>query len=121
MAKKKQAAALAAAAILAADDIKIERVAVPEWDGYVHVRTIAASVRDQWEVLVAQEDKDVNRDLSASFLVLCICDAEGTLLFKPGDAAKLGAKSSAALKRLWRVARRLNGIGDDELEELEKN
>ena len=45
----------------------------------------------------------------------------GSLVFHDGDIDALAGKSGAALDRLYEVAARLSGIGDQDVEELTKD
>ena len=110
-------------AILSAEDLKTETVAVPEWGGEVRVRTLTGTERDAFESgLVAEDGKKRNLDnLRARLLALAIVDERGARLFNDGDAALLGGKSAAVLDRLFDVAQRLNGIGSQAEAAIEKN
>lgn len=111
--------------ILGADDIKMEKVAVPEWlDGYVYVKGMTGLEREQYETGYTAQREGAN--IRAHLASMSICDEHGVLLFSVEDAEKLGNKSSAALMRVFEVARRLSGLlGADELkklsEEMEEN
>jgi hypothetical protein len=111
--------------ILTADDCKREAVEVPEWGGTVYVATMTGTARDAWEqsLVVRRNGKSETNleNMRARLAVACIVDESGARLFKDEDAAALGAKSSRALERLAKVAQRLNGIGDAELEIAEGN
>jgi len=48
-------------------------------------------------------------------------NAAALALFADADALELGQKSAAALVRVVDVARRLSGMTDEDVEELEKN
>jgi len=50
-----------------------------------------------------------------------ITDNDGTLLFSQADIESLGAKSCAALDRIYAVAQRLNGLAPEDIKELAKN
>lgn len=111
--------------MLAADDIKSERVGVPEWGGDVMVRGLTGRQRDAWEASMSvRRGKTVvpdMRDFRARLVVLCVVDETGTLVFHDGDIDALAGKSGAALDRLYEVAARLSGIGDSDVEELTKD
>lgn len=111
--------------ILNSTDMPIEIVAVPEWDGEVGVRTISAKERDQWEQsLMKGRGKSRQMDMNnirARLAALCMCDADGNRLFADDDVFALGAKSAAAMERVFIAAARLNGITDKDVEELAKN
>lgn len=109
-------------AILAAQDLKSEDVAVTEWGGEVRVRTLTGTERDAFESSLVQDGG--KRDLSnlrARLLSLAIVDENGARLFSEADIPLLGGKSAAALDRLFEVAQRLNGIGEKEQAALAKN
>lgn len=113
---------LTKAAILAAAHLPVEQVHVPEWkdgdgDDLVYVRGMTGAERDMWEMsLTVERDGQMVPDqanATAKALVRCIVDAEGNRLFEDRDANELGTQPAAALMRVWRVARRLSGIGAD--------
>lgn len=111
--------------ILAADDIKSERVPVPEWGGEVMVRGLTGAQRDAWEASMSvRRGKQVipdMRNFRARLVVLCVVDETGELVFHDGDVESLAGKSGAALDRIYEVAAKLSGIGDGDVEELTKD
>lgn len=108
--------------ILAADDIKSERVPVPEWGGDVMVRGLTGSQRDAWEAgLTVRRGKQMvpdMRNFRARLVVLCCVDEAGELVFGPGDIDALSGKSGAALDRLYDAAAKLSGISEKDVEDL---
>lgn len=106
--------------ILAADDIKRQAVKVPEWGGDVFVKVMTGEERDAFELDTLAEGRD-RRNIRAKLLARCLCDDNGKRLFTDAEIAALAAKSGGALNRLFDVAIKLNRIGNDEIEELEKN
>lgn len=114
------------AEILAQDDLKYEDVQVPEWGGaWVRVRTLQANERDRFEAsTVERKGKSVTTNLEnirARLCLLCMVDENGDRLFQEEDTFPLGGKSAAALDRIFTVAQRLNGLRDEDVEELAKN
>jgi hypothetical protein len=111
--------------IMAAEDLPMARVDVPEWGGFVYVRTLTALERDEFEdKAIRRKNGRVqfdNRNLRARLVTLATCNERGERLFQDGDAEKLGHKSSAAVDRIFPVAKRLSWIGEDAIDELEKN
>ncbi len=112
--------------ILAQDDLKTEDVQIPEWDGaWVRVRTLNASERDWFESTTVQRNgKKVTTNLQnirARLCLLCLVDETGARLFQEEDEFPLGGKSAAALDRIFTVAQRLNGLRDEDVDELAKN
>jgi hypothetical protein len=116
---------LTKSAILAADDLKTEDVDVPEWGGTVRVRAFSGRERDAFEAsLVRGDGKDRKVDLTnmrARLVALTVVDESGQKVFTQDDVDLLGAKSGAALDRVFCVAQKLNGLSGADVEELTKN
>lgn len=107
--------------ILATDDKPHQDVPVPEWGGDVRVRTMSASERDSWEAAVYSGGKVNTVDFRARFCALTIVDEQGARLFTDGEVEALGAKSAAALQRVFNAAQTLNALSNKDAEELVKN
>lgn len=108
--------------ILAAQDRGREEVPVPEWGGTVFVSVMSGRARDAWEAGLVNADREpVFDDMSAKLAAACITDAEGRLIFTAEDVAALSEKSAAALHRIVAVARRLNRLGAQGLEDAKGN
>jgi len=109
-------------AILAADDLPREAVDVPEWGGRIWVRALTAGERETWETRYLGTDEAASpaSRIRASLAVFACCDEAGKPLFTEADVPALAGKSAAAVLRIWRIAARLNGLGE-ERETLEKN
>ena len=111
--------------ILEAKDLKKEEVNVPEWGGTVFIRTMRADERDAYELSCYDSREESGgkhqQHIRARLLVYTVCDEAGVRMFSEADLDALGAKSAKASDRLFAVAQKLNGIGDDDIEELEKN
>lgn len=108
--------------ILEAQDLPQETLHIPEWNGSVIVRTMTAKDRDSFEAGLL--DNKGNRNLiniRARLAQLTVCDEQGQLLFSEEDVPLLGAKSCKALDRILPVAKRLNGLSEEDIQELEKN
>lgn len=103
--------------ILGARDLKVVEVDVPEWGGVVLVSMMTGRDRDAFEAeTVTRRGKqvDVNmKDMRARLVARTVVDESGARLFSDGDVEALAAKSSAALNRLFEVARKLNGLTDE--------
>jgi hypothetical protein len=121
--------ALTRAAILAAEDLRRERVDVPEWGGHVFVRTMTGTERDAFEGGIVQRRNgsggSPERTLDnyrARLLTYVVVDEVGAPIFAREDDAKaLGEKSIAALERLFNVATRLNAITEQDVQALTEN
>lgn len=115
--------------ILQAKDLVTEVVEVPEWSGSVLVKSLTGAERDQYEAAIVEQkgrDTKVNmRNARARLVALSVVDEEGKRLFSPNDVSLLGAKSAAALQRVFNVSMRLSGISAEDVreltEELEEN
>jgi hypothetical protein len=112
--------------ILAIDDLKYEDIQIPEWgDAWVRVRSMQANERDRFEASTIQRNgKKVTTNLEnirARLCLLCLVDENGDRLFQEEDTFPLGGKNAAALDRIFQAAQRLNGLRDEDVEELAKN
>lgn len=116
---------LTKAGILAANDLKTEDVDVPEWGGAVRVRSFTGRERDAFEAAMVRGDgKERKVDLTnmrARLVGLTVIDEAGQRLFTDEEVDLLGAKSGAALDRVFAVAQKLNGLSGADVEELTKN
>ena len=111
--------------ILAVSDIKIEKVAVPEWGGDVYVKAMTGAEKDSYDDSICSFDGEgVQMTLTDATAKLCartICDKDGKLMFSNKDVNALSKKNGRALERCSKVARRLSGYGKGEIEKLVKN
>ena len=116
---------LSKTAILAAQDLQTEDVEVPEWGGAVRVRSFTGRERDAFESSMVRGDgRDRKVDLTnmrARLVGLTVIDETGQRLFTDEEVDLLGAKSGAALDRVFAVAQKLNGLSGTDVEELSKN
>ena len=120
--------------ILQREDIVTEDVEVPEWGGTVRVRGMSGVERDAFEAsLIVQPEEQANgkrkrrrqqatktsmANVRAKLCAWCIIDENGAKLFSDADVVALGAKSAAALDRIYAVASELSGITDEDVEEI---
>ena len=123
MASKKY---LSKAEILGQNDLKYEDVQVPEWgDAWVRVRSMSASERDHFEAgTVRGNGRSATTNLEhirARLCIACVVDETGERVFAEEDTFPLGAKSAAALDRIFTVARRLNKMTEEDINELAAN
>ena len=116
---------LSKTAILAAQDLQTEDVEVPEWGGAVRVRSFTGRERDAFEASMVRGDgRDRRVDLTnmrARLVGLTVIDESGQRLFTDEEADLLGAKSGAALDRVFAIAQKLNGLSGADVDELTKN
>lgn len=112
--------------ILGVDDIITQDIEVPEWGGTVRIKALNGKERDQFEAMMAPDPRQKKKvempaNFRAKFLVNCIIDEEGKTIFSYKDVQALGNKSASALNRVFEAARKLAGLGTDDIEELEGN
>ena len=111
--------------ILTANDLQTEDVEVPEWGGSVRVRSFTGRERDAFEASMVRGDgRDRRVDLTnmrARLVGLTVIDETGQRLFTDEEVDLLGAKSGAALDRVFAIAQKLNGLSGADVEEFSKN
>ncbi len=110
--------------ILEADDLPRELIDVPEWGegAQVYVATLSSYDKDQFEASILGKNGGQNLvNIRGRLAAATVVDEKGQRLFDDKDASKLGKKSCAALDRVFDVARRLNRMADEDVEELAKN
>lgn len=110
--------------ILGFDDMATEDVVVPEWgDQTVRLRTLTGGERDKFEADSMRTNKkgapEMNLvNMRARLVALCAVDDAGTRMFADSEVTKLGAKRASAINRLFDAARKLNGMTEEDVEEL---
>ncbi len=111
------------AAIIAAKDVEVKEIDVPEWGGAVYIRVISGRERDAYEASISSDGKSRNlHNMRARLVVLLLSDKDGNPLFQTTDAEALGKKSSKVIDRLFEAGRELNNMmSDEELADLAKN
>ena len=110
--------------ILKAQDLPEETVQA--WGLTLTVRGLSGAERDTWQsslVRVQGEDVIPNpANASAKLVAKCIVDPKShKRVFSDADINELGKKSGRELNKVYKLAARLSGIGEDTLEALEKN
>ena len=113
-------------AVFGLNDITSEEVQVPEWKTSVWVRSMTLDERDAWEASIVEtnkggETKQNHKDFYSKLIVKTAVDEQGNRLFEDTDIPRLQKKSARAMGRIFKAAQRLNGIGQDATEALEKN
>jgi hypothetical protein len=110
--------------ILKADDLVTEEVSVPEWGGEVLLKSLTGTQRDAFEDSTVdqrgQNQKMNLVNLRARLLSLCIVDENGRRMFTDVDVFELGGKNAKVLEKLFDKARSMNGMSDDDVEEMTK-
>ena len=104
--------------ILAAEDMKSERVEVPEWGGHVFVRQMTAGDRDKFDAFVYEQS---GASIRAWLVGMCAVDGEGKRMFSDADLEALAGKNGEPMDRIFQVARKLNKLLTVDIEDAEKN
>ncbi len=97
---------------------EVREVKVPALGDSVYVRMMTAGERDRFEV---EHVKAGSIDFRARLAAATVCDADGRLLFDPGDAAALSGVPAHALVDVVDAAIKLNRISSEDVQELEGN
>ena len=112
-------------AILETDDIQQEPVEA--WGLTLTVRGLTGAQRDEWEGSIIRMSPDGRkvtpnmRNFRAKLIAMCLVDAQGKRVFSDADVEALGKKSGQELSRIYKVAQRLSGMSDEDVEGLVKN
>lgn len=110
--------------ILAASDRQKEKAEVPEWGITVFITTMSGTERDAFEaeiVTLRGKKTDLNlKNIRAKLLVRTMVDESGQRIFSDADAGELGKKSASVLSRLYEIAQKINGLREEDVEELGK-
>lgn len=107
--------------ILSIHDWQYQEVDVPEWGGTVRMRGLTSAERDQFELEVQRiMEKGGSLVLRARIVARCLVDDEGKRLFADAEIEKLAQKSGVVLDRLFWVAMRLSGIGQESMQEMQE-
>lgn len=118
-------AALSKTQIKQAVDSASEEVHVPEWGGSLFVRTLTSKERVGFELWLSPDSDKLKekrrKQLKERLIVLCACDENGDSIFDESDLGWLAEKAAKPVDRVFEAARKLNGIGVDDIEELEGN
>lgn len=100
---------LTADAIRSINDVKIEKLEIPEWNGCLYIRSFSAAVR---ESISTRTEEMKSKSLMARFVVASACDESGNLLFTNEDVDALGKKDARVMQRIFKAILNLNAIGD---------
>lgn len=101
--------------ILAANDIKVEKIAIPEWGGDYYIRIISGADRDAFEDAYADQKM---KSFRVRFLVLSLCDEAGERIFADADVAELSKKSAVVINRVFEAAWKANAFTQEAVDAL---
>lgn len=105
-------------AILAASDLKVEPIDLPEWGGSAFIRMITGAERDGLEAEITGNKGKAPPNFSGRFASMILCDERGARLFTDADAKSLGAKSSMVLTKIVKAGIKFNGLSKEEASTL---
>lgn len=101
---------------------KMKEINVPEWGGSVFIKVMSVGERDRYEnEWQHARGHGGYQNFSTKFLIRCICEEDGTLLFTDADIEKLKNLPADAMRHLWDEAMSLNKLKSEDVEELAKN
>jgi hypothetical protein len=111
-----------ATSVLDLRDLQDEIVEVPEWGFRLRVRSLTGIERDAFEISLLEnrgKSREVNlRNMRAKLVAASVRKTDDSRVFTDGQVEALGRKNAAALQRVFRVAQKLSGLAEDEVEEL---
>jgi hypothetical protein len=111
-----------AASVLDLRDLQDELVDVPEWGFRLRVRSLTGTERDAFEISLLEaggKSREVNlRNMRAKLVAASVRKTDDGRVFTDGQVEALGKKNAAALQRVFRVAQRLSGLAEYEVDEL---
>lgn len=116
--------------IVASQDKEYQDVDVPEWGGTVRIATMSGEDRDRWELSMMQADDSSERGFKLNFdaysrvrlVAMCLVDNNFNRIFTTTEEMDaLAKKSGKVMDLLYDVAQRVNGITDEDIDDLEKN
>ena len=110
--------------ILAFDDIVYETVDVPEWSRSVRLVSLTGEERNRIAIAAREHGKKLKGGeteaqlyFQARVIAEAMVDADGNHIADQSHAVALMKKNGSALTRLFVVAMRLSGLGQDEEEQ----
>lgn len=107
--------------ILAANDMDLLEIEVPEWSGSVYCRVMTVGERDAYEREWIGKRETGVENFRTKFLQRVLCNKDGELLFSSDEVALLSKKSARVMARLWDKAMKHNHLMAEDVEELAKN
>lgn len=110
-------------AIFASEDRRYAIVDVSEWGGSVRIRSLTGRERDEFEAGSTEmkngRAKPKYENFRARYCAQCIVDENDHQMFVTrSEIAMLGNKSVAALQKIFNKCQELNGMSDEDVEEL---
>lgn len=108
--------------IFKAQDVKLEAVEVPEWGVTLHVKTLSGAERAKLRSISDALSKSGREsEADTHLLILSACDAQGNKVFNDNDFTALNEKNASVITRVAMAALKVNGLGEQAVEEAKKN
>lgn len=113
--------------LLDSDSIIIEDVYLPDpVDAWFRVRGLSGRERERYERSLGTVKNGVWRSSAngqslARLVSMSVVDEKGAQLFSEEDINRLASKNASILSKLADVARRLSGLTEEDIEDLEGN
>lgn len=104
------------------DDLKKEKVHIPEWDCDVYVRQLSAYEQDDIEIKrFAKDGTPIVLNMRARYVSMCLVDEDGNRIFNEKDIHILSKKAGSVINRLIDKCAALNRLTEEDLENSAKN
>lgn len=104
-------------------NIDIKKVDVG--DDFVFLKEMTGTERDAYEqslfIMNNNKPQMTMDNARAKLLVKVLCDEKGKRLFKDTDISALGTLPARIMDKLFNKAQVMNGISDEDIDELTKN
>lgn len=107
--------------ILGCNDIKIDKIDVPEWGGEVGIKTLSLRDRDALDCAILNRRGEDYTGIKSLWASRVICDDTGTPLFSDCDLPALSDKSEAVISRIVEYSKRTSGVAPGDVADAEKN
>lgn len=107
--------------ILSMDDLKREKISIPEWGLEAFMRSMTAIEVEEFQASINNSDNDDYIGFRAKLVSICLVADDGQRVFSDEDVEALNQKSSDVIGRLAEIAQKLNGLTADAVEEEVKN
>ena len=103
--------------ILAADDLSLHELHVPEWGATVWIATMTTGERERFE---ARHIVDKVHWARERLIVATVCDENRSFLFTENDIEALSKKNAKACDRIFEASLRVNAMMAEDIAELKK-
>lgn len=99
----------------AADNPVFSNVMVERWGGAVRVYSMTSGSQEAFDQeSVRRKKRKIDIRVRERMIIATVRNDEGLPLFTAADEEALSRQSSAVLDRVFKIACKLNGYGDDE-------